>query len=107
MANKLFVGSLSYNTTDDSLAAAFAQYGTVTSAQVIMDRDSGRSKGFAFVEMEDDAAAQEAIKGLDGKELDGRSINVNVAKPREDRPQRSGGAGGGNGGGFRNNGFRR
>ena len=101
MANKLFVGSLSYTTTDDTLSAAFAEFGTVTSAQVIMDRDSGRSKGFAFVEMSDDASAQAAIQGLDNKELDGRTISVNVAKPREDRPQRSGGDN------FRNNGFRR
>jgi RNA recognition motif-containing protein len=85
MATKLFVGKLSYNTTDDSLSAAFAQFGKVLSAQVIKDRDSGQSKGFGFVEMEDDAAAQAAIKELDGKELDNRMIVVSVARPREDR----------------------
>ena len=92
MATKLFVGKLSYDTTNDSLQAAFAQFGKVISAQVIIDRDSNRSKGFAFVEMEDDAAAQAAIAALDGKEFEGRTIVVNVAKPREDRPQ-SGGSG--------------
>lgn len=91
MATKLFVGKLSFSTTDDSLRAQFAQYGTVVSAQVIMDRDTNRSKGFAFVEMEDQAAAQAAINALDGKEFEGRIIVVNVAKPREDRPQNNGG----------------
>ncbi len=86
MATKLFVGKLSFDSTDASLNTLFAQYGTVVSAQVIMDRDSGRSKGFAFVEMEDDAAAQAAIAALDGKDFEGRSIVVNVAKPRESRP---------------------
>ncbi len=90
MATKLFVGKLSYNTTDDTLQAAFAQFGTVISAQVIKDRDTNQSKGFGFVEMEDDAAAQAAIKQLDGKELDGRMVVVNVAKPREDRPRDGG-----------------
>lgn len=92
MATKLFVGKLSYDTTNDSLQAAFAAFGKVVSAQVIIDRDSNRSKGFAFVEMEDDAAAQAAIAALDGKEFEGRTIVVNVAKPREDRP-RDGGSG--------------
>lgn len=90
MATKLFVGKLSYDTTDTSLTALFAQYGVVLSAQVIMDRATNRSKGFAFVEMEDDAAAQAAIKALDGNDFEGRSIVVNVAKPREDRPQGGG-----------------
>lgn len=97
MATKLFVGKLSYNSTDDSLQALFAQYGTVTSAQVIKDRDTNQSKGFAFVEMEDDAAAQAAIKALDGQDFEGRTIVVNVAKPREDRPRTDGN---GFGGGF-------
>lgn len=87
MATKLFVGKLSYNTTDQSLRALFEQYGVVVSAQVIMDRGTNQSKGFAFVEMEDDAAAQAAIRALDGHDFEGRSIAVNVAKPREDRPQ--------------------
>ncbi len=104
MATKLFIGKLSFDTTDDSLRAAFEQFGAVASAQVIMDRDSGRSKGFGFVEMENDAEAQAAIAGLNDQEIDGRSVVVNVARPREDRPQRSGGNGGG--GSFRG-GFQR
>ena len=91
MAIKLYVGKLSYDTTDSSLQAQFAQYGTVVSAQVIMDRDSGRSKGFGFVDMEDQAAADEAIKALDGKEFEGRTIAVSVARPREDRSGSGGG----------------
>jgi RNA recognition motif-containing protein len=87
MATKLFVGKLSYDTTDSSLQALFAQYGTVISASVINDRDTSRSKGFAFVEMESAEAAQAAINALDGKEFEGRSIVVNVARPKEDRPQ--------------------
>lgn len=93
MATKLFVGKLSFDTTNDSLQALFAQYGKVVSAQVIVDRDTNRSKGFGFVEMEDQAAAQAAINALDGKEFEGRTIAVNVAKPREDRPQNNGGYG--------------
>ncbi|HSX34381.1 MAG TPA: RNA-binding protein [Candidatus Saccharimonadales bacterium] len=103
MATKLFVGKLSYDTTNDSLQALFTQYGKVVSAQVIIDRGTSQSKGFAFVEMEDDAAAQAAIAALDGKEFEGRTIVVNVAKPREDRPQ---GGGGDNGYSFRG-GFQR
>lgn len=90
MATKLFVGRLSFDTTDDTLRALFAQYGTVVSAQVIKERDTNQSKGFAFVEMEEQEAAQAAINAMDGKEFEGRVIVVNVAKPREDRP-RSGG----------------
>jgi RNA recognition motif-containing protein len=86
MATKLFVGKLSYDTTNDTLQALFAQFGKVVSAQVIMDRDTNRSKGFGFVEMEDQAEAQKAINELDGKEFEGRTIAVSVAKPREDRP---------------------
>lgn len=85
---KLFVGSLAYATTNEDLEAAFAQAGTVVSAQVIMERDTGRSKGFGFVEMESDEAAQAAIEMWDGQDLQGRSINVNVAKPKTDRPPR-------------------
>ena len=90
MATKLFVGKLSFDTTNDTLQALFAQYGKVVSAQIIMDRDTNRSKGFGFVEMEDQAAAQAAIDALDGKEFEGRSIAVTVAKPREDRPREGG-----------------
>lgn len=88
MAKKLYVGNLSYNTTDDSLKAAFSAYGAVTSATVITDRMSGRSKGFGFVEMTNDEEALAAISGLDSKELDGRQIRVSEARPMQDRPQR-------------------
>lgn len=88
MAKKLYVGGLSYQTTEDSLGAAFAQAGTVVSAIVIKDKFSGQSKGFGFVEMSTDEEAAAAITALDGKELDGRTIKVNEAKPMEDRPPR-------------------
>jgi RNA recognition motif-containing protein len=87
MAVKLYVGKLSFDTTNDSLQARFAEFGTVVSAQVITDRDTNQSKGFGFVEMETQEEAQAAIKALDGKEFEGRTIVVNVARPREDRPQ--------------------
>ena len=87
MATKLFVGSLSWNVTDDQLKEAFSAAGTVVSANVITDRDSNRSKGFGFVEMSSDAEAAEAVKQLNGKELDGRAITVAEARPKEDRPQ--------------------
>ncbi|MEO5949470.1 MAG: RNA-binding protein [Candidatus Saccharimonas sp.] len=87
MVTKLFVGKLSFNTTDDSLRGLFEQYGTVVSAQVAVDRDSNRSRGFGFVEMEEDADAQKAIAALDGKTFEDREIVVSVARPREDRPQ--------------------
>jgi RNA recognition motif-containing protein len=90
MATNLFIGRLSFNTTDDSLHALFAQYGKVISARVATDRDSGRSKGFGFVEMENDEEAQSAIKALDGKTFEDREIVVNVARPKEDRPQNRG-----------------
>ena len=85
MANKLFVGSLAYSATDDDLAQLFGTVGTVQSAKVIVDRDTNRSKGFGFVEMSTDEEAQEAIKQLDGKELNGRAIAVNEARPQEKR----------------------
>lgn len=87
MATKLFVGKLSYNTTDESLNTLFAQFGQVASAQVAKDRDTNQSKGFGFVEMAEDADAQKAINMLDGKEFEGRMIVVNVARPREDRSE--------------------
>jgi RNA recognition motif-containing protein len=96
MAMKLYVGNLSYSVTNQSLEDMFAEYGSVRSAQVIMDRDTGRSKGFGFVEMSDDNAAREAIKNLSDKELEGRRLTVNEARPREERGgSRSGGGGGG------------
>lgn len=99
MAYKLFIGSLSWNTDDAALEAAFAEYGKVVSATVVKDRDSGRSKGFGFVEFENDEEGKAAEAALNGKELDGREIVVNEAKPKEDRPRRDYGGGGGNGGG--------
>ncbi len=98
MATKLFIGSLSWNTTDDSLREFFATVGTVASASVIVDRESNRSKGFGFVEMSSDEEAKAAIDQLNGKELDGRAIVVSEARPREERPRSFGG---GNGGGDR------
>lgn len=86
--NKLFVGSLSFNTTDESLAEAFGAAGTVVSAKIITDRDSGRSKGFGFVEMSNEEEAKAAIQMFHGKELDGRALTVNIAKPMEDRSKR-------------------
>ena len=86
---KIYAGNLSYNVSDETLRAAFAQFGTVDSADVIMDRTSGRSKGFGFVEMSDATEAKAAIEGLNGKDLDGRNLNVNEARPKTDRPQRS------------------
>ncbi len=101
MGNKLYVGNLSYNIRDDDLQQAFAQYGSVSSAKVMMDRDTGRSKGFGFVEMGSDAEAQAAINGMNGQALDGRAIVVNEARPREERPGGFGGGGrSGGGGGF-------
>jgi RNA recognition motif-containing protein len=95
---KLFVGGLNYATTDDNLREFFAGVGTVESATVIIDRMSGRSKGFGFVEMATEEEAQKAIDELNGKELDGRTISVNIARPKVDRPSFGGGGGGGRGG---------
>ncbi|HEY8999174.1 MAG TPA: RNA-binding protein [Candidatus Saccharimonadales bacterium] len=101
MATKLFVGSLAYTATDDDLQQAFATVGTVVSAKVIMDRETGRSKGFGFVEMSSDDEAKAAIDQLNGKEIAGRAVTVNEARPQAPREPRSfGGNGGGNGGGF-------
>src|SRR5439155_15414735 len=100
MGNKLYVGNLAYSVRDDDLQQAFAQFGTVASAKVMMDRDTGRSKGFGFVEMGSDAEAQSAINGMNGQALDGRALVVNEARPREERPGGFGGGGGGRTGGF-------
>jgi len=96
LAKKLYVGNLTYNVNESDLEALFSQFGTVQSAQIIVDRDTNRSKGFGFVEMDTDAEAQAAIQGLHDKEHDGRRLTVNEAKPRAPR---SGGGGGGYGGG--------
>ena len=100
MGKKLYIGNLAYGVTDSTLAQLFEAHGTVQSAQVIMDRDTGRSKGFGFVEMGSDAEAQAAIAALNGKEMEGRSLTVNEARPREEGGggQRSGGGRGGYGG---------
>jgi RNA recognition motif-containing protein len=97
MAKKLYVGNLSFSATNESLQEAFSQFGTVTSAQIVMDRETGRSRGFGFVEMADGADA--AIAAMNGAQLDGRTLTVNEARPREDRPRGGGGGGGGYGGG--------
>ncbi len=105
MAKKLYVGNLSYDTSDSDLQKLFETYGTVESVQVIKDRDTGRSKGFAFVEMANGQEAQAAISALNGKEIDGRALTVNEARPREDRGGGGGGGGGrGYGGGGRSGG---
>src|SRR5690349_19395138 len=94
MGSNLYVGNLPYSANDETLHQRFSEFGTVKSAKVMMDRDSGRSKGFGFVEMESDAEAQAAIRGMNGQSLDGRSITVNEARPKEAR------TGGGGGGGY-------
>ena len=105
MSNKLFVGNLSFNVTENDLQDAFAAHGTVTETNLMMDRSTGRPRGFGFVTMSSPEEAQKAIDALNGKELDGRALTVNVAKPREERPagggrrEYSGGGGGYRGGG--------
>lgn len=100
MAKKLYVGNLSYDVTDSTLESMFQPHGTIQSAQIIMDRDTGRSKGFGFVEMSSDSEAQAAIAALNGQQVGGRALTVNEAKPREDRGGGGGGAGRGRSGGF-------
>jgi cold-inducible RNA-binding protein len=101
MGNKLYVGNLPYSVRDEDLQQSFGQFGAVTSAKVMMERDTGRSKGFGFVEMGSDAEAQAAIAGMNGQPLGGRSVVVNEARPMEARPPRTGGGfGGGGGGGY-------
>jgi cold-inducible RNA-binding protein len=100
MGNKLYVGNLPYSFRDEDLQQAFAAHGTVTSAKVMMERDTGRSKGFGFVEMASDAEAQAAINGMNGQQYGGRGLVVNEARPMEARPPRTGGGGFGGGGGY-------
>src|SRR4051794_23301230 len=107
MQNKLFVGNLSFQTTEGVLMDAFAPFGTVTDAFLMTDKATGRSRGFAFVTMSSDQEAEAAIQGLNGKDLDGRTIKVRIARPREERPGGGGGGGGyggGGGGGYRGGG---
>ncbi|WP_332825619.1 RNA recognition motif domain-containing protein [Ramlibacter sp.] len=99
MGNKLYVGNLPYQVRDSDLEQAFSQFGQVTSAKVMMERETGRSKGFGFVEMGSDDEAQAAITGMNGQSMGGRSVVVNEARPMENRPPRSGGGGFGGGGG--------
>ncbi len=99
MGNKLYVGNLPYSFRDEDMQQAFSQFGNVSSAKVMMERDTGRSKGFGFVEMGSDAEAQAAIKGMNGQNMGGRDLVVNEARPMEPRPPRSGGGGYGGGGG--------
>jgi RNA recognition motif-containing protein len=113
MGNKLYVGNLPYTVRDEDLNQAFSAFGSVNSAKVMMERETGRSKGFGFVEMGSDAEAQSAIQGMNGQSLGGRSLVVNEARPMEPRPPRSGGGGfgggrreGGYGGGGQDGGFR-
>jgi cold-inducible RNA-binding protein len=105
MSTKLFVGNLSYNVTENDLEDLFTQYGTVTEVNLMLDRASGRSRGFAFVTMETKEAADAATQALNGKNWEGRNLSVNEARPREDRPDRpgrfGGGGGRGEGGGYR------
>lgn len=101
MGKKLYVGNLSYQVSNGDLEEMFAAHGNVRSAQVVMDRDTGRSKGFGFVEMSDDQAANEAIRALNDQEMNGRRLVVNEARPREERPSRPSGGGGGGRGGYR------
>jgi len=106
----IYVGNLSFQTTEQDLEAAFAAYGQVERAQLVKDRDTGKSRGFGFVEMADDAGADRAIEALNGSQLDGRSLTVNEARPREARPSGGGGGGGnrfGGGGGNRGGGDNR
>ena len=98
MGNKLYVGNLPYSVRDSDLEQSFGQFGTVTSAKVMMERDTGRSKSFGFVEMGSDAEALAAVEGMNGAPLGGRSLVVNEARPMEPRPPRTGGFGGGGGG---------
>lgn len=107
MGKKLYVGNLPYSMTDSDLQSLFEEHGVVQSAQVISDRETGRSKGFGFVEMDNGDQAQAAINALNGHSIDGRPLTVNEARPREDRGGSRGGYGGGGGGGNRNGGSRR
>lgn len=104
MSNKLYVGNLAYSVQDNDLLHQFSEFGNVVSAKVMMDRDSGRSKGFGFVEMSSDEEAKAAILGLNGKPVDGRDLIVNEARPMESRAPRGGGSGGRFGGGRREGG---
>ena len=99
MGNKLYVGNLPYTVRDEDLQQSFSAFGSVNSAKVMMERDTGRSKGFGFVEMGSDAEAQAAIQGMNGQQVGGRGLVVNEARPMEPRAPRSGGYGGGGGGG--------
>ncbi len=106
MSVKLYVGNLAFTTTEQDLQEQFSQYGQICSTSIITDRDTGRSRGFAFIELDSKESAQAAIQALNGRDMDGRALTVNEAKPREDRGGR-GGFGGGGGGGFNGGSSRR
>jgi RNA recognition motif-containing protein len=106
MSTKLFVGNLSFNTTENQLQDLFAAHGNVIEVELIMDKFSGRPRGFGFVTMETKEAADAAVQALNGKSVDGRAMTVNEARPREERPRSGGGGGGGGGGGYRGGGDR-
>ena len=98
---KLYIGNLPYTFTEENLKKIFEKYSSVTSCKLVIDRDTGRSKGFGFIELDSDEEAQEAISEINGKDFDGRAVVVNEARPKEDRNNKRGGGNGGNGGGFR------
>lgn len=100
MSTKLFVGNLSFNTTQNQIQDAFSAHGVVVEATLMLDRETGRSRGFAFVTMDTPESAQAAIQAMSGAQLDGRALTVNEAKPREERPRSGGGGGGGSRGGY-------
>ena len=104
MSNKMYVGNLPFSAGEDELREAFGQFGTVSEVSLVMDRDTGRPRGFAFVSMETKEAMEAAIRGLDGKDFGGRNLTVNEARPREERPSYGGGGGGGGYGGDRRGG---
>jgi RNA recognition motif-containing protein len=106
MSTRLYIGNLSYNTTQEQLQELFGAHGTVTEVDLIMDKFSGRPRGFGFITMETKEGAEAAIAALNGKNIDGRDLTVNEARPREERAPRSGGGGGGGGGGYRGGGDR-
>ncbi|MDE1171660.1 MAG: RNA-binding protein [Verrucomicrobium sp.] len=104
MNTKLYVGNLPFSSTEQDVRELFSQHGNVTEATLIIDRMTGRSRGFAFVSYDSEDAAQRAIQNLDGQDIDGRKLTVNIARPKEDRPYSGGGGGGGGGGGYRGGG---
>lgn len=106
MSKTLYVGNLNFRTEEEGLRSAFSRFGTVTDARIVLDRDTGRSRGFGFVEMEDDQEAEAAVSAMNGADIDGRPVRVNEAQPKGDRGDRGGRGGGGYGGGRDRGGYR-